>query len=43
MRTDVALEFPTPIPETPPPTPAKVDLMRTKIDPRGMELNGKVS
>ena len=43
MKTGVALEFSTPIPERPPSTPAEADLMRTKIDPRGVWLRGKVS
>ena len=42
-KTGFALGCPTPIPETPAPTPAEVNLMRTKIDPRGVWLQGKVS
>ena len=42
-RTGFALEFPTPIPETLCPTPDEVAVIRTKIDPRGVWLQAKVS
>ncbi len=41
-NTGFALEFPDPTPTTPPPTPEEVELIRTRIDPRGVWLQAKV-
>ncbi len=41
-KTGFALEFPDPTPPTPPPTPEEVELIRTRIDPRGLWLQAKV-
>jgi glutaconate CoA-transferase subunit B len=42
-NTGFSLEFPNPIPVTPPPTPAEVELIRTQIDLRGVWLQAKVT
>lgn len=41
--TGFALEFPTPIPETPAPTADEVTTIRTLIDPHGVWLHAKVT
>lgn len=42
-HTGFALEFPTSIPATPEPTEEEVALIRTRIDPKGLFLQAKVS
>lgn len=42
-NTGFRLEFPNPIPTTSPPTSDEVELIRSKIDPRGVWLQAKVS